>query len=122
MRRKANGSTPGIRLTPFETINLACGLSALSSKGIIPKEGLVVLWGPPKSGKSFWAFDVCMHVALGWDYRGRKVHQGDVVYCSFEGQAGIATRIEAFRQERLAEEAELSVLCPNHVARPGQAG
>ena len=30
-----------------------------------------------------------MHVALGWDYRGRKVHQGDVVYCSFRARQAL---------------------------------
>ena len=34
------------------------------------------------------------------------VQQGTVVYCSFEGQAGLAARIEAFRQQHLAEEPE----------------
>src|SRR3954447_22594606 len=40
---------------------------------LIPREGLTVVWGPPKSGKSFWVYDLMMHVALGWEYRGRYV-------------------------------------------------
>jgi RecA-family ATPase len=67
-------------------------------KGIIPREGLIVAWGPPKCGKSFWIFDLAMHVALGWQYRDRRVQQGAVVYCAFEGQTGIQARVEAFRQ------------------------
>jgi hypothetical protein len=39
-----------------------------------------VIWGPTKCGKSFWVFDLMLHVALGWDYRGMKVRQGTVVY------------------------------------------
>jgi len=39
-----------------------------------------------------------MHVALGWPYRGRRVQQGPVVYCAFEGQNGISARVEAFRK------------------------
>ena len=39
-----------------------------------------------------------MHVALGWRYRDRRVQQGAVVYCAFEGQTGIQARVEAFRQ------------------------
>ena len=74
-------------------------------KGLIPTEGLTVIWGPPKSGKTFAAFDICMHVALGWEYRGRRVQQGSVVYCSFEGQAGLASRMEAYRQKHLSEDA-----------------
>jgi hypothetical protein len=41
---------------------------------------------------------VAMHVALGREYRGRRVQQGPVVYCAFEGQNGISARIEAFRK------------------------
>lgn len=73
-------------------------------KGLIPRVGLVVAWGPPKCGKSFWAFDLAMHVALGWEYRGRRVQQGGVVYCAFEGGSGYNARAEAFRHERLAED------------------
>ncbi len=66
-------------------------------KGIFPKEGLAVVWGPPKSGKSFWLFDALMHVALGWDYRGRRVKQGPVVYVACEGERGLGARIAAFK-------------------------
>jgi len=72
-------------------------------KGLIPREGLTVVWGPPKCGKSYWTFDVAMHVALGWNYRGRNVTQGTVVYIACEGERGLAARAEAFRQKKLAE-------------------
>ena len=72
-------------------------------KGLIPRVGLCVVWGPPKCGKSFLVFDMLMHVALDWKYRGRRVQQGAVVYCAFEGQAGLRNRVEAFRQRKLAE-------------------
>src|SRR5262245_1911051 len=39
-----------------------------------------------------------MHVALNWLYRDRRVQQGPVVYCAFEGQNGFEARAEAFRQ------------------------
>jgi hypothetical protein len=73
-------------------------------KGLIPRTGLVVAWGPPKCGKSFWAFDLTMHIALGWEYRDRRVQQGSVVYCAFEGGSGYGARAEAFRQNRLSED------------------
>jgi AAA domain len=75
-------------------------------KGVFPYPGLSVIWGPPKSGKSFWTLDVALHVALGREYRGKRVHQGPVIYCCFEGQSGISARVEAFRQRFLAEDAE----------------
>jgi hypothetical protein len=73
-------------------------------KGLIPRVGLVVVWGPPKCGKSFWTYDLSMHVALGWDYRGRRVQQGPVVYCAFEGADGFKARAEAFRRHHLPED------------------
>ena len=39
-----------------------------------------------------------MHIALGWPYRGRRVEQGPVVYCAFEGADGFYRRAEAFRR------------------------
>ena len=94
-----------IKLLPFDTIALNTCRPYLV-KRLIPRNGLTVIWGPPKSGKSFWTFDLAMHVALGWDYRGKRVQQGPVVYCAFEGQSGIKPRVEAFRQHHLAENAE----------------
>jgi hypothetical protein len=86
-----------VSLVPFDEIKLGVEPRYLV-KGIIPRVGLVVAWGPPKCEKSFWIFDLGMHVALGWQYRDRRVQQGAVVYCAFEGQTGIQARVEAFRQ------------------------
>ena len=91
-----------IKLLPFDQITLTSERRYLV-KGLIPYPGLTVVWGPPKSGKSLWAQDVMTRVALDWEYRGRKVHAGPVVYCCFEGQSGIKARVEAFRQKFLAE-------------------
>jgi hypothetical protein len=73
-----------ITLVPFNEIALGTERRYLV-KGLIPVPGLSVIWGAPKSGKSFWVFDLVMHVALGWEYRGRRVHKGPVVYCCFGG-------------------------------------
>lgn len=67
-------------------------------KGIIPNAGIVVVWGPPKCGKSFFIFDLVAHIAGGWEYRGRRVKQAPVVYFALEGQEGFLARVEAFRQ------------------------
>ena len=69
-------------------------------KGVLPSTGLVVIYGPPKCGKSFWAFDLLMHVALGWEYRGLRVKRGVVVYCVLEGKQGFTRRVKAFEQVR----------------------
>jgi AAA domain len=93
---------PRFRLVPFDRITVGSELVYLV-KGIIPAAGLVVVWGPPKCGKSFWTFDLVMHVALGWKYRGRRVQQGPVVYLALEGGEGFRARVEAFRQSFLPE-------------------
>jgi hypothetical protein len=99
--RSDNGQSSRIRLLAFDQITLNSERRYLV-KGLIPRTGLVVVWGPPKSGKSFWTFDLVMHVALDWPYRGRRVHPGAVVYCAFEGQSGIEARCAAFRKGFLA--------------------
>src|SRR5262245_48961512 len=84
--------SPCIQLIPFDEIRLGVRRHDLV-KGLIPRVGLTVIWGPPKCGKSFWTFDLMMHVGLGWKYRGRRVQQGPVVYCAFEGQTGFEARV-----------------------------
>jgi AAA domain len=99
-RKRANGADtfdPRFRLEPFNAITLSTAPNYLV-KGILPRVGLVVFWGPPKCGKSFWAFDLVMHVALGREYRGRRVHQGPVVYLALEGGHGFRNRVEAWRR------------------------
>jgi len=92
---------PRFRLVRFDELHFSRDPDCLI-KGLIPTTGLVLLWGPPKCGKSFWAFDALMHVAMGWQYRGRKVKRGPVVYCAFEGESGLRKRAEAFRKSKLA--------------------
>jgi hypothetical protein len=72
-------------------------------KGLLQSTGLAVVWGAPKCGKSFWTFDVFMHVALNRAYRGHRVTSGPVVYCALEGKQGFVNRIAAFRQDKLSE-------------------
>jgi AAA domain len=84
-------------LTRFRDIAVAEGIAYLV-KDLIPTMGLVVAWGPPKCGKSFWMFDLSMHIALGWQYRGRRVLKGPVVYLALEGGRGFTHRVEAFRR------------------------
>jgi hypothetical protein len=90
------------RLRRFNDLKIGAERTYLV-KGLIPRTGLVVVWGPPKCGKSFWAFDLALHVALGWEYRGRRVQQGPTVYCAFEGGSGYNARAEAFRQQHLRD-------------------
>ncbi len=100
-RNKYAGGEPVSKrfaLQRFATITLDSTSSYLV-KGLIPRSGLTVIWGPPKCGKSFWAFDLTMHIAMSKPYRGRCVQQGSVVYLALEGGLGFCRRIEAFRRQ-----------------------
>lgn len=108
-KRKTNGADQTrsglrFRLIGFSDIKLD-GSPRYIVKNLIPRGGLVLVWGPPKCGKSFYVSDLALHVALGWTYRGRRVEAGIVVYVTCEGQSGFPARIEAFRQIRLANDA-----------------
>jgi hypothetical protein len=93
------------KLVPFDAIKVGRGRSYLV-RDLIPREGVVVVWGPPKCGKTFWTFDVVMHIAAGWpEYRGKRVEAGTVVYVACEGERGLAARVEAFRRGKMAESA-----------------
>jgi hypothetical protein len=85
------------RLIPFEDLRPGTK-SAYIVDGVIPTTGIVAVWGPPKCGKSFWTFDLTMHIALGWKYRDLDVEQGPVAYLAFEGAEGFNNRAEAFRR------------------------
>jgi hypothetical protein len=89
------------RLVPFREIKISTAPAYLV-KGIIPRCGLVITWGPPKCGKSFWTLDLTMHVALGWCYRGHRVQQGAIVYLALEGGLRFNDRVEAWRRKHLA--------------------
>jgi hypothetical protein len=90
------------KLIPWDGLKPRQGPNYLV-KGLIPRNGLVVVWGPPKCGKSFWTFDLVMHAALGWPYRGHRVRQGSVIYCAFEGADGFNARAEAFRRQHTVD-------------------
>jgi hypothetical protein len=70
----ANGGSanaPRFRLQPFNSIGLDTVPEYLI-KDILPRTGIAVVWGPPKCGKSFVVFDLMMHIALGWEFRGHR--------------------------------------------------
>jgi hypothetical protein len=92
-------------LKNFDTIDIPPDPTYLV-KDLLPDIGLAVVFGAEKCGKSFWLFDVMMHVALGWPYRGHDVIQGGVVYCALEGGRGFAKRIVAFRQDFIAQDSD----------------
>ena len=63
---------PRFHLTPFADITWNPTGEYLV-KGVLPVVGLVLVYGAPKCGKSFWASDLAMHIARGIEYRGKRV-------------------------------------------------
>jgi KaiC/GvpD/RAD55 family RecA-like ATPase len=85
----------------FGEIKLGSGRDYLI-KGLVPRHGVTVVWGAKKSGKTFLVTDMCIHIATGLKYRGRRVHRGPVIYLSLEGDGGFIKRIEALRDNHPA--------------------
>ena len=93
-------ATGRFRCVRFREVRHDFSVADYLVKGLLPREGVVVVWGPPKQGKSFWIYDVMMHVAQGIRYRGRRIQPGAVVYVCLEGEAGLAKRATAYRIAR----------------------
>jgi hypothetical protein len=108
--REKGRSLVAFPLRAFGDIRLDSEQRHYLVKGLIANSGLAVIWGPPKCGKSFWAADLGMHIALGWDYRSHKVQQVPVVYVALEGRHGFPARIEAFRRHHGIETAPFYLL------------
>lgn len=70
-------------------------------QGLMPRKGVIVIYGDAGSGKTFWVLDVCPHIALGLSLQGRVVQQGGVLYVIAEGQGGFARRLRALVQKYL---------------------
>jgi hypothetical protein len=86
-----------IRLHHLKDIQLSTRRRDLVTR-LIPRVGLTVVYGPPKSGKSFFVMDIAASVAFGRECHGRRVEQGPAIYCYLEGQSAASVRIEAIRQ------------------------
>lgn len=67
-------------------------------EGLLTTASLVVVYGEPGSGKSFWTLDLALHVAAGRAWNGREVDGGPVLYLALEGGRGVRNRIAAARR------------------------
>lgn len=80
-------------------------IKKLSSKGyrikgmLAESAGLIVIYGPPGSCKSFVALDMALCISSALPFHGRETKQGKVLYIAGEGQDGILRRYEGWRLE-----------------------
>jgi hypothetical protein len=68
-------------------------------RGLFPRTGLVALYGPSGTGKSFLALDLAATVAGGaTEWYGMRVKNCPVTYCVLEGEGGMGKRAKAWAQ------------------------
>jgi hypothetical protein len=66
-------------------------------RGIIPAKSIVVVFGPPKGGKTFSVCDLTMHAAHGMDWHGCSIpRRMKVAYLCGEGISGLRVRLKAW--------------------------
>jgi RecA-family ATPase len=74
-------------------------------RDLLPKQGLVMISGSPKAGKTFVAMDIMLSIASGQDFWldrkiSKKSREGIIIYISAEGTADFQSRKEAFAIEK----------------------
>lgn len=66
-------------------------------KHILPRQGIVAIYGPSQSGKSFLAMDAGIAIAEGQRWFFRRVTRSPVIYVALEGEGGYINRIKAWQ-------------------------
>lgn len=64
--------------------------------GLISKVGVSCIYGPPGSGKSFLALDMCAKISQGQIWFGHETTEAPVIYMPFEGVDGMGQRMAAY--------------------------
>jgi hypothetical protein len=64
-------------------------------KGWLSPAAMSVVYGDSNVGKTFFALDLCYHVAKGQTWSGCRVHGGATLYIAAEGGLGVGNRIAA---------------------------
>lgn len=89
----------------------------------ILSDGMSVMYGPPKAGKTFVALSMALHVASGTSWFDNKTSKGPVLYVSGEGQGGLHKRIEGWKHATAIKQSDLYVIpfpvrlgVPEHVS------
>lgn len=103
--QQANGSSPprGEMFGRLRVLQLADVLAAPPRDYLVkdlfyPAE-MSVVWGQPKSGKSFLMMHLTLALAQGRPVFGRRVHPAPVLYVLAEGESGIPNRARALTDE-----------------------
>ncbi len=65
---------------------------------VIAEQSLVVVYGPPKSLKTFFTLDLCFRLAQGRDLDDRPTAPRHIFYVTGEGQGGLLKRYQSWLQ------------------------
>lgn len=84
-------------------------------RGLMVEGGVSVVYGPPKSSKTFLVLDLALHVAHGREWYNLRVKAGGVVYVCGEGAAGVRQRMKAWRQEKAGDSSAPFALLPQSI-------
>ncbi len=84
-------------------------------RGLMVEGGVSVVYGPPKSSKTFVTLDLALSVAHGRDWYGLRVKRGGVVYVCGEGAAGVRQRMKAWRKEKDGDTSAPFALVPQSI-------
>src|SRR6267378_3964003 len=117
----SEGDVPELR---FLTLSEFVQRPTLSSqvRGVIPARALVVVFGPPKGGKTFSVCDLSMHAAHGMEWHGCAIpRRMRVVYLVGEGINGLRVRLKAWLEhhDSIEEPGDFRIL-PLALSLPGR--
>ena len=88
---------------PYETTELGRIIDKPSPavvQGMIPESSVTAIVGVPNSGKTAFAIDLCVHVAVKAPWFGRKVAGGPVIYVAAEAPGSCIMRARAAADRR----------------------
>lgn len=73
-------------------------LPAQIVRGLLPEGALAVVYGESNSGKTFFTLDLCLAIAAGSAWCGRRTRRGLALYAAGEGAASLRARVAAYRK------------------------
>lgn len=85
----------GLQALPLAEIRLDIA-SRYVVKGILSRDSLAIVVGPPGSGKTFLVADLALSVSAGLAWREHRVHRGSVLYLAAENPRSLQNRALAW--------------------------
>lgn len=77
---------------------------------ILPLRGFGLIYGKPRSFKSFIALHLALHVVLGNPWAGKRVSKGKVLYIAAEGAAGMHKRATAYKSKHSIAKGDFALI------------